>query len=60
MASRSESLDQAVCEHSTEMNRVYLKLIRSGATHLSLAESTRLHGLHMKTAAAAAIAMPES
>lgn len=46
MASRSESLDQAVCEHSTEMNHVYLKLIRSRATHLSLAESTHLQGLH--------------
>lgn len=60
MASRSESLDQAACEHSMEMNHVYLKLIRSRATHLSLAASTHLHGLHMKTAAAAAIVMPES
>lgn len=60
MASRSESLDQAACEHSMEMNHVYLKLIRSRATHLSLAASTHLHGLHMKTAAAAAIVMPKS
>lgn len=42
------ALDWAVCGHSIEMSHVHLKLIRSQATHPSLATDTHLRALLMK------------
>lgn len=49
LLSLPRALDLAVCGHSTEMNHGYLKLIRSQATHPSLAKDTHLHALLMKS-----------
>lgn len=54
------ALDWAVCGHSTEMNHVYLKLIRSQATHPSLAKDTHLHALLMKNSSSSYLRAQDS
>lgn len=48
LSSLPQVLDWAVCEHSTEMNHVYLRLIKSQATRPSLAKDTCPHALPMR------------